>query len=339
MKKSYQIVLHIAFWLIFNVLQYARYIALNYGDISPAFYWVVGIQIILNVLTFYGSYFIVFSKIFDYSRLRSLGLLFFYILINIIIRIYISRFVFSFVEKETWLDKYNSLWLQTLFVVTYTGLSFLVRFTINWFHDQQVKTELINQKQAHELALLRAQINPHFLFNTLNNIYSLALQESENVAVSIARLSEIMRYMLSYPETDSVPLEKEIAYLKSYIELQRLRSEHKNFIEFDVKGDISDKKIAPLLLITFIENAFKHGSKKVPPPGIIIKLETEKQQLKMSVINSYKEKNDEAEKDWQGNGLVNVKRRLELLYKGRYHLKIDENKDGNRFEVYLTIEL
>jgi sensor histidine kinase YesM len=339
MKRSHQILLHIAFWLIFNVLQYARYIALNYGDISPAFYLVVGVQIILNLITFYGSYFFVFAKIFDHSKLRSLGLLVFYILANTIFRIYISRFVFSFVEKETWLDKYNSIWLQTLFVFTYTGLSFLVRFTIRWFHDQQLKTELRNQKQAGELALLRAQINPHFLFNTLNSIYSLALQKSDNVAVSIARLSEIMRYMLKDPDVEKVPLEKEIEYLVSYIELQKLRINSQKFIQFDIKGDVSDKMIAPMLLIPFVENAFKHGSKKVSPPGIIIIIEIEKLLLKLNVSNFIKEKNDQTDNDAHGTGLDNVKQRLDMIYKDRYQLEISENKDRKRFEVYLTIEL
>ena len=161
MRKLNQILLHIAFWFVFNILQYARYIALNYGDISVAFYIVVSVQILLNLITFYGSYFFVFERVFHYSKFKILALIVFYSIVNLIFRVYISRFTFSFVEKETWLDKYNSIWLQILFVVTYIVLSFLVKFTIKWFHDQQLKTELKNQKQASELALLRTQINPH----------------------------------------------------------------------------------------------------------------------------------------------------------------------------------
>ncbi len=338
MKKLHQIIVHIAFWLIFSVLQYVRYITLNYEDISPAFYLMIAVQIVLNLITFYGIYFIVFTNFFKYSYLRSLVFLGFFILINIIFRTYISRYVFLAVEKEIWLDKYNSIGLQTIFVLTYAGLAFLVRFTIHWFHDQQIKTELINQKQASELALLRAQVNPHFLFNTLNNIYSLALQKSENVAESIARLSGIMRYMLRDSDTEKVPLEKEIEYLQNFIELQCLRIEYCDAIQFKVNGEAAGKEIAPMILIPFIENAFKHGSKIAGRPEIIITIEIEKHILKLMVSNLMKEKKEEIN-NASGTGLDNIRRRLKLLYKNRYHLEINEDKHKNQFKVNLTIEL
>lgn len=338
MKKLNQILLHVAFWFVFNILQYARYIALNYGDISVAFYIVVIVQVFLNLITFYGSYFFVFDRVFHYSKFKILALIVFYILVNLVFRVYISRFTFSFVEKETWLDKYNSIWLQTLFVVTYIVLSFLVKFTIKWFHDQQLNAELKNQKQASELALLRTQVNPHFLFNTLNSLYSLALQKSEKVPVSIARLSAIMRYMLKESVVDKVPLEQEIKYLDSYIELQKLRINDAEFIRFELKGDVNDKMIAPMLLIPFVENAFKHGSRKTGSPGITIIIEIDKSVLLLSVTNYFKEENSETDIE-TGTGLDNVKQRLNLIYKGSYGLKINENKSNKRFEVFLTIDL
>ncbi|GET34963.1 histidine kinase [Prolixibacter bellariivorans] len=340
MKRSYQILLHIAFWLIFNVLQYARYVALNYGDISQAFYLMVGVQILINLITFYGSYFLIFTRIFDYSKLRLFTLIGIYIVINIAFRVGVSRYIFSFVETESWLDKYTSIWLQTLFVFTYTGLSFLVRFTIFWFHDQQLKMELMNEKRAGELALLRAQVNPHFLFNTLNNLYSLALQSSDKVAVGLARLSEIMRYMLKESDTDKVSLDREINYLQSFIELQKLRFRDPGFVAVEISGDFSGKVIAPMLLIPFIENAFKHGNKDAPSPGIIIKLGIEQQTFLLQVTNDYKEKSDTPTNNGlNGIGLDNVKKRLELLYKNKYRLEINKKRDEKKFEVRLTIEL
>ena len=339
MKKAHQILLHIAFWLFFNILQYARYVALNYGNISAAFYLMVCVQITLNLITFYGAYFMVFTNVFRYPKFKSLGIASVFMITNIVFRVYVSRYVFLFVEVETWLDKYNSVWLQTLFVITYTGLSFLVRFTIHWFYDQQIKNRLINENQAGELALLRAQINPHFLFNTLNNIYSLALQNSKDTAVSIARLSEIMRYMLKEPETEKVPLDKEIEYLKSFIELHKLRFKHEDFIEFRLDGDLSGNKIAPMILIHFVENAFKHGTKQAESPGIVIKLSVKEKVLKMNVVNFCKDNSSEAEGDSNGIGINNVKRRLELIYSGRYKLTMNKNSEKNKFEVDLTIEL
>ena len=159
------------------------------------------------------------------------------------------------------------------------------------------------------------------------------------MAESIARLSDIMRYMIKDADTDKVSLEKEIEYLQSFIELQRLRIEYNSFIQFKVIGDVVGKEIAPMILIPFVENAFKHGSKKVSPPGIIIKIEIEKQILKLTVSNTIKEKKGEAKNNLSGTGLDNVKRRLNLLYKNKYHLEINEDKHKNQFEVNLTIEL
>lgn len=331
--------LHVAFWLVFNVLQYARYITLNYGDISLGFYLVVSVQILLNLITFYGSYFIVFDRVVDFSKVKSSALLTSYLLVNIIVRVYISRFVFSFVIKETWLDKYNSIWLQTLFVVTYSGLSFLVKFTIKWFHDQQLKTDLVNQKQASELTLLRTQVNPHFLFNVLNSLYSLALQQSDKVAVSIARLSEIMRYMLNESVAEKVTLKKEIEYIESYIELQQLRIPDNGFIKYELKGDVSDKMIAPMLLIPFVENAFKHGSKEAAIPGIVISITIHESVLEMFVSNVVRQKTDLMSIDSEGRGLENAIRRLDLLYHDKYFLKINKQKSSDRFEVNLTLNL
>jgi ligand-binding sensor domain-containing protein len=198
---------------------------------------------------------------------------------------------------------------------------------------KRLKVELDFQNQASEQALLRSQINPHFLFNTLNNIYSLVYQKASNAPEALMKLSEIMRYMLYDTSADMVQLDKEIQYLKSFIELHQLRLKNKDFVSFDIAGDTSGKQIAPMLLIAFIENAFKHGNKSTAAPGIVIQLNCSKNEIRFNIKNS---KNISSPKDSLGGiGLANVKRRLELIYHDKYHLNINDSNDT--FEVDLLI--
>lgn len=199
---------------------------------------------------------------------------------------------------------------------------------------KQLRFELASQNQTSELALLRTQVNPHFLFNTLNNIYSLVYQKSPTAPDAVVKLSDIMRYMLYDAVSEKVLLEKEINYLKSFIELQLLRIKNKDFISFEVTGDVNGKLIAPMLLIPFIENAFKHGDKSATNPGITIKLECNQKGIIFEVQNR---KNISAMKDESGGiGLNNVKRRLDLIYPQRYDLEIIEIDE--RFSVKLEIK-
>jgi ligand-binding sensor domain-containing protein/sensor histidine kinase YesM len=190
------------------------------------------------------------------------------------------------------------------------------------FQAQQLKTELTMQNQTSELALLRSQINPHFLFNTLNNIYSLVYQRSDHAPEAVMKLSEIMRYMLYEATSEKVLLQNEINYLKSFIELQLLRLKNKDFVSFNITGTTDNLTISPMLLIAFVENAFKHGVKRGNNPGIIINLDVLDNSINFEVIN-YCQKNDTSNKDQTGGiGLTNIKRRLELLYPNKFKLDI-----------------
>lgn len=204
------------------------------------------------------------------------------------------------------------------------------------FQAQQLKTELTAQNQTSELALLRTQINPHFLFNTLNNIYSLVYQRSDDAPQAVMKLSEIMRYMLYEATSEKVLLQNEINYLKSFIELQLLRLKSKEFVSFNITGNVDNRNISPMLLIAFVENAFKHGVKRGINPGIMINLDVSDRTINFEVIN-YCRKNDISNKDTTGGiGLTNIKRRLELLYPNKFALDILNNDDT--YHVKLQIE-
>jgi two-component system, LytTR family, sensor kinase len=251
--------------------------------------------------------------------------------------------IFSFLRDNVNINwrrlKYKDYFLSQAYSTTalYTGLAFLARFTIKWVSEKQKQAELINQNQTSELALLRSQINPHFLFNTLNNIYSLVLKKSENAPEAMMKLSEILRYMLYETNSDRVPLEKEVKYLESYRELMQLRLKEKHFIAFEVKGDISKLSIPPMLLVPFVENAFKHCRKQAPSPGVTISLVVEGHKMDFRVVNYKKEDCLGEETTPGGIGLANIKRRLELLYPRKHKLEITE--PGDRFEVRLEVLL
>jgi LytS/YehU family sensor histidine kinase len=194
---------------------------------------------------------------------------------------------------------------------------------------------LLLEKQSGELALLRSQINPHFLFNTLNNIYSLVYKKSDAAPEAVMKMSAIMRYMLYDATTDKVFLEKEIEYLISFIELEKLRIRDKDFVDLTIMGDVEGRTIAPMLLIPFVENAFKHGSKNVANPGIRINLTARPHEIRFEVSN-HQRKNPTATKDLMGGiGLNNIRRRLNLLYPGKHHLEI--SSDENHFNVNLIL--
>jgi LytS/YehU family sensor histidine kinase len=209
-----------------------------------------------------------------------------------------------------------------------------LKFILDWFLNEKVKSRLENEKLIAELAFLKSQINPHFLFNSLNNIYSLAYQKAEKTPEAILKLSEIMRYMLYESNVDKVALSDEIRYLQNYIELQKLRFKDHIHIKFEIIGDLFGLKITPLILISFVENAFKHGIATDIDVPISITLNLSQGKLFFQVVN----KKSEMNKDMTGGiGLSNVKRRLELLYKGQYNLNIDDKNDIYRCELNLNL--
>lgn len=213
-------------------------------------------------------------------------------------------------------------------------LSTVYKFTVDWFFNEKEKSELEKQSLTAELAFLKSQINPHFLFNSLNNIYSLAYLKSDATPDAILRLSEILRYMLYESNDNRVSLEKEITYLKSFIDLQKLRFRGNAYVVLEVEGHINNQFIVPLVLISFVENAFKHGlaTDKENPIHINISV------FENKMLFTIKNKKIKANKDQTGGiGMVNVKRRLDLTYPEKYKLTIENREDEYYSELYLNL--
>ena len=222
----------------------------------------------------------------------------------------------------------GNLFYISIFIIY--GIAFyFIRYS---YYKELQQRELLLQNRQSELSFLRSQINPHFLFNSLNNIYSLAYQQSDRVLPAIAGLSDLLRYML-YDANEKVPLEKELEYIRKYIDLQRLRFEQPVKAELMVAGNTVDVLIPPLLLIPFVENAFKHGDFSHENNGLLINIYTNNQKLHVHCHN----KKGKQRKDVGGGiGLENVRRRLSLLYPGKHVLLVEDKNDF--FTVNLELD-
>jgi two-component system, LytTR family, sensor histidine kinase AlgZ len=229
----------------------------------------------------------------------------------------------------------NYMIWNTLFIVFFVAM---LRFVEDWFELEAKKKEIENEKLIAELRFLKAQINPHFLFNTLNNLYSLAFINSPNTTVVIDKLSQMMRYMIYDSNHPKVSLNKEIAYMENYISLEKLRLNNEVPINVKIIGNTEGVQIVPLILITFLENAFKHGiSNNAKNAWINITLEVSGNACVYTVENSKLADNDEKTKEKSGIGLQNVQRRLELSYPNQYDLEVENNAE--HYLVNLNLDL
>jgi two-component system, LytTR family, sensor kinase len=229
---------------------------------------------------------------------------------------------------------FNSYYTGAIFTgVFFVFLSTAFKFSVDWFLNEKVRKNLESEKLIAELAFLRSQINPHFLFNSLNNIYSLAYQKSDKAPEAIMKLSEIMRYMLQESNEPRVKLSREIRYLENYIELQKLRFKGQAYIELKVQGEYVEQNIAPLILISFVENAFKHGVASDLKNPIEINIAIDQNELYFNIRNKKSVLNKD---ESSGIGLNNVRRRLDLLYFENYKLEIKEDHEFYYCELYLN---
>ena len=206
-----------------------------------------------------------------------------------------------------------------------------------WHLKDKRNLELFKEKSEAQLQLLTAQVHPHFLFNTLNNIYSKAQEESPGGAKMIMELSHILRYVLDEGEHELVPLENELQMVTDYIHLEKMGYDDKLDLHLSLPSETADLYIKPLLLLPFVENSFKHGtSKMLSNPWINLKIELQNTSLVMKLMNGKRALSD-THNEPKGTGIENVKKRLELLYKDKYDLQI--NEDEEVFIVNLRLEL
>jgi two-component system LytT family sensor kinase len=341
MSRAQKFMLHTMVWIFLIVL----FTAVG----SVAFTATIGFYVeflslsLINVLIFYiHLYFIIpltlDKRKFFFWLLSCLIAVVFFVAVKYGFRFYmneLSGLKIAVAGEET---KFNiSLEILLGFIITngfFVFLSTVYKFAVDWFFNEKEKAELEKQSLTAELAFLKSQINPHFLFNSLNNIYSLAYQKSDATPDAIIKLSEIMRYMLYESNDNRVSLEKEITYLKSFIELQKLRFKGNAYVILEVEGHINNQYIVPLILISFVENAFKHGLATDEKNPIHINISVFEDKMLFTITN----KKNKSYKDQTGGiGMVNVKRRLDLTYPEKYKLTIENREDEYYSELYLNL--
>ncbi len=232
-------------------------------------------------------------------------------------------------EMNFFSHAYYTFWIVYMEI----GLASMIKLFKHWYVISVRKAELEKSNFLSELTLLRSQINPHFLFNTLNNIYSLVLKKDPMAPEAVMKLSEMLRYTLNDTGTDLVDLKNELHYINSYIALQKLRLEDPSFVDYRIEGETGQRKIAPMLLIPVIENAFKHGLRKTASPGIVIRIGIGSREVVLSAINVIN--TIHPPERTSGIGLQNLRRRLALLYPDRHELTI--RQDDKDYQVQLKL--
>ncbi len=336
--KGSRIVLHVLFWIGYILFVYLQHALFDKNINTEASLVSLTLTALVDIAASYFTVYFLLPRFLFKRKYWQFAILF---LPSAAIFIILQRVLLYYVIYPTYFpgfeEKMGSFWHINPFysfinIYTVVGLFASIKLLKYWYRNQQVKAELENKNKTSELALLRTQLNPHFLFNTLNNIDSLILTKPQKASDAIIKLSDIMRFMLYDTSTDIVPLDKEINYLKSYISLQQIRFKDPGFVKVNLEGTCLGKTIAPMLFIPFVENAFKHGQKNVAAPGIKIRLECLKDSLNFEVINRVDVSAGMNKDSTPGIGLANTKRRLELLYPGRHKLSI---KTENGYYVSL----
>lgn len=327
---------HIAWWILLFL-----FILLAQPDFKD--FWFTLTNALLLLVFYMGIvYFNLLYLIPEYLSKKKIFRYLLLLLLSLIIATPIRTFLFylkfrNFPELQIEiLENQLEQYIASLIVVS---ASTILKIVSDWLRQQREMRDLRTQTMQSELNFLRSQINPHFLFNTLNSLYALSLKKDDKAPDIVLQLSDMMRYMLYESNEEKVLIEKEISYIKNYLELEKLRHGPNVKIEFELGGDFSDLKITPLLFIPFIENCFKHGvNKSLEVSYVIMRLEAENSKIDFSIKNNKPSDDLKTPLDEVGGiGLKNIRRRLKLLYPSKHQLEIRETDD--EFIVNLTLLL
>jgi sensor histidine kinase YesM len=305
---------------------------------------------VILVLFFYLNYYVLIPKFYFDKKYITFSTIIIacYLFVSIVPHILIpsTGFQFSLPERESIVTglqnsvpAYRIHHMKKPFFRFFNQhfFEFLIVFTLSLMLKINNRLKMAEKEKVNaELSYLKAQINPHFLFNTLNSIYSLAIEKSDYTATAVVKLSGMMRYVITDASHKFVSLEKEINYISDYIELQKIRLDESIKLSYSVTGDASGKNIAPLVLISFIENAFKYGVNAEENSDLKIHIDITKGYVHLRVFNK-KVKIQQINTHTSGLGIENTSNRLQLLYPGRHKLVIKDNKDD--FSILLSLHI
>ncbi len=335
---------NVTFWIFFGLLNIYNYTILEGSKLFETLS-------IFQIFLIFSSRFFVYAPLVYFNNLillpnflnqRKYILYIVSIAALIVSGLFYIRFtVYQITTFIPQLDSSPKMYPPAAYV--FSAVTFILGFTMSkyaydFYNKKQNEQILHKENLLSELDVLKSQVNPHFLFNALNTIYGLSIKNSEDTSNSIMQLSNILRYNLYECNTDQVLLSKEIEYLENYLEFAKLRRNKAARIEYSKKGDLSHHKIAPLLLIPFIENSFKHGlDKNIKNAWVNISIQIAENELTFICGNSRSEVDNETTKVDSGIGLQNVRRRLDLIYGKNYKLAIKQ--DALHYSTILKLDL
>ena len=342
--KPPRIVWHLVFWMVF-----ISFFALVYGSFEEQYgrqYLIQLTDAVLQIPAVYFTLYFLMPRFLFKERYIE-----FIIYLVILILTFSALHWFNYVivqEPIFWpeddykphLVNFGKMLKNTTKVYPVLVLAIVLKWFKYWYREQKSNQQLVEEKLKAELNFLKAQVHPHFLFNTLNNLYALTLKKSKDAPEVVLKLSDLLNYMLYECTADQVLIEKEIKLLKDYISLEKIRYGNRLNISFNILGNAGGMRVAPLMLLPFVENSFKHGvSEEMDEAWVSIDLELKEDKLTLKVENS-KSKHEERDDQFnykQGIGLKNVQRRLELLYPERHNLEMHDSVDS--FLIILTLDL
>ena len=335
-RNNIAILVHLLCWFIFafGVLYYHP---TAWGVTFPKEFWIKQtILLVILVTVFYLNFYLLIPRLLFHNKVWAYILLTIALIIGITM---LSNFINSFFNLNVFPfrqhqpmhpghprfpghpdhhGRFDSFVPSMISLMV--GLGITVSFIQKWQHEVSLRQQLEQEKVTTELTLLKAQINPHFFFNTLNTIYSYTLSDGDIARTAITNLSKMMRYVLYDAEGRQTSLSKEIAFIKEYTELMKLRITSKTTVLLQIQEQVTEVMIAPMLFLPFVENAFKHGVSSIKEGDIIIWILQTEDSVELRVRNTVYERPRTSEDESNGIGLLNTKRRLDLLYPGKYTL-------------------
>lgn len=342
MKRPFIILLHLAFWggyFFLLLIMLGIYFKDDLSKIQLPYHVQVLSSFVLipSLVAFYLSYFFIFPQ---YLKHKKLPLTFFYVAITIVLSVLLGVLSLSYTKELYWAwgpcyqSDVDGLFIMATIALVCSIVAIILKGCLTWIEERQLKDLLQQKNYEMELALLKAQLDPHFLFNTINNIDILILKDASKASQYLHQLSTLIRFMLFETKADFIPLSKEVEYINKYIALQKIRTSNLNYVTYNLQGKITNQLIAPMIFIPFIENAFKHSHNKKIPNAIVIKILVTTENIQLYCENKYSPYRKKAD---AFNGLGNqlIQKRLHLIYPQKHQLVI--NKDDKSYKVHLTI--
>jgi len=343
MKKSFVYLLHIGYWLLYGVLM-SIIILLTVKERqswrqleTTLFFSPLTLFVFLpGVFGFYSFYTILFDRFLVPKKHVSFVAMaiVFALGSGLMTALILASRVFYQPGLTRWKEQLIIVLFLTILAGIHGVIGLVLKGFISWYGDIRLKEELNKRNYETELALVKSQINPHFLFNTINNIDVLIEKDATKASLYLNKLSGIMRFMLYETKADRIPLQKELDYIEEYIALQRIRTANSNYVRYTLCGEPGNTMIAPMLFIAYIENAFKHAAPRKEGHAVIITLSMEGSRISFGCENRY---HHIAEVNRGHNGLGNelLQRRLALLYPGKHTLDVSD-REGT-YKVNLTL--